>query len=162
MRKINKEGLELIKKFEAFCSKPYLCPAKIPTIGYGTTHYPNGMKVELTDKEISELDATTFLAYEIDERCAIIDAFLNKINLSLNDNQFSALISFAYNCGTGPIIKPGRSMNLALKKRDIHLIADTFLIYNKITKSVLGIKRKVELPGLTKRRKEERDLFLKT
>ena len=43
--KISPRGLELIKDFEGFSSTAYLCPAKIPTIGYGSTYYPDGKKV---------------------------------------------------------------------------------------------------------------------
>jgi len=43
--KIDTVGLDLIKKFEGFSSKPYLCPAGIPTIGYGNTYYEDGTKV---------------------------------------------------------------------------------------------------------------------
>ena len=43
--KISKNGIDLITKFEGFKSRPYLCPSGIPTIGYGNTYYPDGMKV---------------------------------------------------------------------------------------------------------------------
>ena len=40
--KTSDNGKKLIKKYEGFSSTPYLCPAKVPTIGYGATYYPNG------------------------------------------------------------------------------------------------------------------------
>ena len=50
--KISENGLNLIKEFEGFSSKPYLCPAKIPTIGYGATFYKDGKKVTLQDFQL--------------------------------------------------------------------------------------------------------------
>ena len=44
MRKISKDGLELLKYFEGLSLVPYLCPAGIPTIGYGNTYYENNQK----------------------------------------------------------------------------------------------------------------------
>ena len=52
--KTSNEGKNLIKKYEGFSSKPYLCPAKVPTIGYGATYYPNGKAVTLKDTPIAE------------------------------------------------------------------------------------------------------------
>ena len=49
----NQLGIDLIKKFEGFKAKPYKCPAGVNTIGYGSTFYPDGSKVKLTDPEIT-------------------------------------------------------------------------------------------------------------
>ncbi len=48
---------ELCKRFEGFRSKPYLCPANVATIGYGSTYYANGTKVTLQDAHMSEPEA---------------------------------------------------------------------------------------------------------
>ena len=55
--KLDKNGYLLITKFEGFSSNPYLCSAKIATIGYGNTYYENGRKVTLLDKPISKDEA---------------------------------------------------------------------------------------------------------
>ena len=60
-------GIELIKSFEGFRSKPYLDAVKVPTIGYGATHYGNGIKVKMTDKPISEYEATQLLKFMVVE-----------------------------------------------------------------------------------------------
>jgi lysozyme len=52
--KVSEQGLKLIKKHEGYSAKPYLCPAKIPTIGYGNTFYPDGTKVTMQDKPLSK------------------------------------------------------------------------------------------------------------
>ena len=59
--KTNHAGIDIIKRWEGFRPKPYLCPAGIPTIGYGTTVYPNGRKVTLQDKAITEQVADQYL-----------------------------------------------------------------------------------------------------
>ena len=59
--KTEKKGLELIKKYEGFYAKPYICPAGVPTIGYGATYYPNKIKVTMKDKPITEKEASDLL-----------------------------------------------------------------------------------------------------
>ena len=55
----------LCKQFEGYRGKPYLCPAGIPTIGYGSTYYADGCKVALTDPPMSEPDAAALLLQEL-------------------------------------------------------------------------------------------------
>jgi lysozyme len=159
-RKITLEALTLIKHFEGFYPKPYLDPVGIPTIGIGTISYPNGQKVKLTDSPITEEKAYEYLMFEISEKADQIHNFLTKSSVLLSDQQYSALVSFAYNCGCGPILDSGRSMHEAIKSDNIMKIADCFLIYNKATKKFGPFRRTVELAGLTRRRKAERYLFL--
>lgn len=159
-RQITKESLELIKHFEGLYLKPYLCPAKIPTIGIGTIAYPNGKKVSLSDPPITEEKAFEYLMFELTEKADLVHEFLIKSSVLLNDQQYSALVSFAYNCGAGPILDKGRSMHEAILSDSIMEIADCFLIYNKATTGRGIFKRTVELKGLTRRRKAERYLFL--
>jgi lysozyme len=60
--RINNEGLDLIKRWEGFEMHAYLCPAGVPTIGYGATYYPNNRNaVKLTDRPISESYASLLL-----------------------------------------------------------------------------------------------------
>ena len=58
--RLGSEGLELIKSFEGFYSKPYLDPIGIPTIGYGATYYPNKKKVTMKDKPLTEKKHQTY------------------------------------------------------------------------------------------------------
>ena len=60
--KLSKSGLDLIKQHEGFCSEPYLCPASVGTIGYGSTYYEDGTKVKLGDPPITEERASKLLA----------------------------------------------------------------------------------------------------
>ena len=94
--KISQAGLDLIKHFEGFYSKPYLCPAGVPTIGYGTTYYPNGKKVTLQDSPITEKEAESMLLETMVTYEKCVDSYCTDV---LNQNQFDALVSFAYNVG---------------------------------------------------------------
>lgn len=159
-RPITKEALDLIKHFEGFYPKPYKDPVGIPTIGIGSIAYEDGRKVKLTDPPITEERAKELLMFELTEKANTVDAFLKRSAVLLNDQQYSALVSFAYNCGCGPIIDSGRSINEAIKSDNIIKMADAFLLYDKATKKIGPFKRTVTLPGLTRRRKAERYLFL--
>ncbi len=88
--------IDLIKTFEGFKSVPYLDVAGIPTIGYGTTKYPNGQSVTLADLAINEVQATEYLQWYVD----ICNNQLTKlIKVELLQCQLDALVSFAYNIG---------------------------------------------------------------
>lgn len=149
---INQNCLELICHFEGFFSKPYLDPVGIPTIGYGTIAYPSGEKVKMKDREISRAEAMEYMRFELDLKCTKIRSFILSNNIPCNENQFGALVSFAYNLGEGVILQDGRSMKNALLSKQQAIIADTFLIYDKAKGKTL--------PGLTRRRKAERHLYL--
>ena len=92
----SQKGLDLIKRFEGFRSKPYLCPAGVPTIGYGSTYYQNGVKVKLTDPAISEEAAEQLLKVNLVHYERGVDSMTKD---HINQNQFDALVSFAYNTG---------------------------------------------------------------
>ena len=89
--------LDLIAEFEGFRASPYLCPAGVATIGYGSTFYPDGQPVELTDAPITEPKAKEMLA-DVCEK-DFWSVLQNTIPYweEMNDNQRSALTSFAYN-----------------------------------------------------------------
>jgi lysozyme len=87
----------LIKRFEGWRSKPYLCSANVPTIGWGSTMYENGDRVTLDDPEISkergqelfELDAERFLL-QVYKACPV---------LTKHQNKAAAIVSWTYNLG---------------------------------------------------------------
>ena len=94
--KTSQIGVSLIKHFEGFISKPYLCPAGVATIGYGSTKYVDGKKIKLTDKPITELQAVELLKSTLSVYEKIV---LNKVKVPLKQNQFDALVSHTYNTG---------------------------------------------------------------
>lgn len=140
--------IKLIKDSEGFSAVPYLCPAGIPTIGYGSTRYEDGRRVTLHDIAISEGDAIRLcmatLATEYE------NAVNRYVKVPLNQNQADALIDFAYNCG----IQNLRTSTLLKKLNagDYAGAADQF------GKWVQSNGRK--LAGLVKRREAERLLFI--
>lgn len=152
--KVSTHGIELIKKDEAFRSKPYMDPVGIPTIGYGTTMYPDGTKVKMTDAPITEHVAIQYLSCHINN--IVIPTIKAKVRVDLEQNQIDALASFIYNVGSGNFGKSQllRLINVYGKPYDVE---QQFLRWNKGT--ING--KKVVLNGLVKRRQSEADLFNK-
>jgi len=147
---ISNNGIELIKQFEGYRANAYLDSAGVPTIGYGTIRYADGSKVKLGDKTDKET-ATKLLTDDVNRRAAAIRGLLRR---PMTQNQFDALVSFAYNLGMGALEK-----STLLKKVNMNpddpAIRDEFMKWNKArVKGVL-----TELPGLTSRRKKEADLY---
>lgn len=145
--KTSKAGLDLIKQFESFRAAPYLCSAGVPTIGYGTTVYPNGIKVKLSDQKITQQLAESFLQFHVN---AIEKDVSRLVKVILSQNQFDALVSFAYNVGVGAF---GDSTLLKLLNAgDIDGTSKQFARWNKAGGKVSN--------GLTRRRNAEKALFL--
>ena len=96
MRHITQNGIDLIKRFEGFSGKVYICPAGYPTIGYGHVVKPH----EDFSTGIDEARAEELLRQDavIAER-----AVLRLIGVPLTDGQFDALVSFTYNLGGGAL-----------------------------------------------------------
>lgn len=148
--KASKDCLDLIKRYEGFSNKPYLCPANIPTIGYGNTFYENGKKVTMSDTPITEERGLELLKHTLVKFEQYVDSYCRD---DINQYQFDALVSFCYNLGPSNL----KSSTL-LKKVNTNpndpTIKDEF---GKWTKG--GGKT---LPGLVKRRKSESELYFKT
>lgn len=142
-KKIGQAGLELIMSFEGCRLTAYkpVATEKYYTIGYG--HYGPDVK---RDMKISKAQAEAYLIADCQKFADYVD---NKtyVPITLNTNQRDALISFAYNCG------PGKLKKLCAGRTPAQ-IAEKLLAYNKAGGKVLN--------GLTRRRKAERALFLKT
>jgi lysozyme len=145
--KLSLKGFELIKRFEGLKLKAYLCPAGIPTIGYGNTYYPNGKKVTLQDEPITQSIADKLLESLMPPYEKAVDSFCRD---DINQNQFDALVSFAYNLGVGNLQKSTLIKKVNLNPIDV-TIADEFLKWNKANGTVLK--------GLTTRRQAEADLY---
>ena len=146
MRSISAAGLEFIKKFEGLRLSAYHCPAGIVTIGYGSTRYPDGRLVMISDELNSEEEATQLLLSTI----SIYENAVNENLSNVNQNQFDALVSFAYNVGVQAF-----SESTLLRKAKINVndlsISDEFKRWSKASGMVLA--------GLTARRMEEAKLY---
>lgn len=137
--KTSKNGIELIKKFEGCRLTAYkpVITEKYYTIGYG--HY--GADVQ-KDMRITHSQAEAYLKSDLQK----FEKAVNDLGFTLTQNQFDSLVSFTYNCGAGNLKK-------LVKGRNLREIADALLLYDKSNGK--------PLKGLTKRRNEERTLFLK-
>lgn len=147
--KLSENGYKLICEFEGLKLKPYLCSAKVPTIGYGNTYYPDGKKVTLLDKPI-----TKEYAFEIFKEVA--DRFAKRVNERLKkpvtQNQFDAMVSFAYNIGTGAF-----ATSTLLKKVNIN--PNDLTIRNEFMKWTKAGGKVVQ--GLVNRRQKEADVYFR-
>ena len=142
-------GIEIIKSFEGFRSAPYKCPAGIPTIGYGATFYPGGKKVTMADATITEARGTELLQSMLVSFEQYVDSYCRD---DINQNQFDALVSFAYNLGPANL----KSSTL-LKKVNANPEDESIrLEFMKWVKA--GGKT---LKGLVRRREAEANLYFK-
>ncbi|MEO1401220.1 MAG: lysozyme [Cyanobacteria bacterium J06635_1] len=140
-KRTNANGLQLIKSFEGLRLEAYQDAVGVWTIGYGTTrNVTPGMK-------ISQDKAEEFLRDDLDR---FEKAVNEAITVPINDNQFSALVAFTYNVGSGAL--RSSTLRKKLNQGDTHGAADEFLRWNKAGGRVLA--------GLTRRRRAERALFL--
>ena len=141
---------KVIKEFEGYSSKPYLCPSGIPTIGYGNTMYANGERVTMDDPEITEEQATEML---MDTIKSVEKQVKNVLDVKLKAHQLAALISFTYNVGIGNF---SNSTLLAWVNSNPEFvrIPDQFRRWNKGGGKVLK--------GLIRRREAEIELWTGT
>lgn len=137
--KTSNAGIHIIMKYEGCRLKAYkaLPTEKYYTIGYG--HYGKDVSKDMV---ITQAEAIKLLNKDLKK----FETFVNNKNLNLTQNMFDALVSFTYNCGSGNLAK-------LVYNRSLKEIAEAMLKYNKANGKVYS--------GLTKRRKEEHDLFLK-
>lgn len=96
----------LCRRFEGFRSKPYLCPAGVATIGYGSTYYPDGSRVSLADFPVSEDQARAMLMHELLHTFApgVVRQCPGLLTLAIRTgdwSKFNAIVDFAFNLGVG-------------------------------------------------------------
>lgn len=96
-----KVAAALARRFEGLYLKPYLCPAGVPTIGYGATYYPDGRAVKLTDPPITKETAEGILLWQV--RYIYLPAVLNLCPGITDAERLAAIIDFAFNLGIGKL-----------------------------------------------------------
>jgi lysozyme len=138
---------EIAKEYEGFRSKPYRCPAGVWTIGYGTTRYPNGIKVTKYDLPISKEQAEGYLIDEM-EHSQDKALFYCPI-LAIDDNKLAAITDFVYNLG------PGRLQASTLRRK---INQQDWVAAKKELLKWVYADGKILL-GLVKRRTVEASLF---
>lgn len=141
MMKTNQAGIDLIKKYEGFRSKKYLCPAGLPTIGYGHQIRPREKFTTLTPEKAEML---------LKDDLRGVEANVTRlVKVGLTDNQFSALASLVYNIGAGKF-----ASSTMLKRLNMEDYAGAANEFDKWVYA--GGKR---LDGLIARRNSEQELF---
>lgn len=152
---ISDEGLRLIKSFEGYLTKQkdgscaaYLCPAGVPTIGWGCTE---GVRLGMV---WTEAEAEAALRREI---AKFENAVMKSVTVEMNQNEFDAMVSLAYNIGTGAFTRS--TVLRRLNNGDRSGAAKAFEMWTKALDPKTGKRR--ELRGLVSRRKREAALFLK-
>jgi len=146
--KLNKEGADLIKSFEGCKLKAYQCSAKKWTIGYGNTFFEDGTPV-VAGNAISQQKAEDMFELIANEFAAKVAKLITS---SVTDNQFGALVSFAYNCGVVNLQKSTLLKKVNANHND-QSIRSEFAKWNKAGGKVLA--------GLTRRREAESNLYYK-
>jgi len=143
--KTSQNAIQLIKQFEGCKLKSYKCPASVWTIGYGNTFYLDGSKV-LMGQKISQVEADMLMLKLLPKYEATV---IKNIKVALTQNQFDALVSFCWNCGSSQTLF--RLVNQKATDEIIHKWWSTHYIMG-------GGK---VLAGLVRRRRVEADLFIK-
>jgi lysozyme len=134
----------LCKQFEGYRAKPYLCPAGVATIGYGSTYYADGRKVALTDPSMSEPDAASLLLQELHH--TYLPGVLRQCPVLLTDERkCNAIVDFAYNLGTGRL--QTSTLKRKINAQDWDGAKEQLMLWTKGGGRVL--------PGLVKRRSAE-------
>ncbi len=146
--RLDTNGYKLIQGFEGLRLTAYKDSAGIPTIGYGNITYIDGNKVKMGDT-ISQEKADQMFKYYADKFAREVDAV---VTATVNQNQFNALVSMAYNIGIGAFSK-----STLLKKVNANSCDKT--IRDEFMKCVNAGGKRIQ--GLVNRRQKEADLFFK-
>lgn len=144
---VSPSGVDLICNFEGLRLKAYDDGVGVWTIGFGTTKYPNGIRVKKGDT--CTLDQAK--AYMQNDLKAFERTVNDAVNVSINQNQFDALVSLAYNIGATAFKKS--TLVKRLNEGNYKAAANQFNVWVNA-----GGKR---MQGLVNRRAAERALFLK-
>lgn len=139
-RRINAAGLSLVKSFESLRLTAYRDTGGVPTIGWGHT---KGVRL---GQVITEAQASDFLMDDLEEAESAVIRF---VSVPLNDNQFAALVSFAFNCGTEAFRRS--TLRKKLNAGDYAAVPGQLALWVNDN----GVK----LNGLVRRRKAEADLW---
>ena len=137
--KLNETGHRALELREGLRLKPYLDTQGVPTIAMGNTFYLNGKKVTMLDKPLTLNEAKTLSR-------TVADIFANKVDYlvtsNINQNQFNALVSLAYNIGIHGFIK-STVLKLVNKNPSDPMIRQAFMLWTK-NKELIG-RRKSEV-----------------
>lgn len=143
---ITKKGLDLIKHFEGLYLKAYQCSAGVWTIGYGHTGLTHKDGTVYEGRIVTEEEATELLARDMEYFEKVV---LRLVSEPVNDDEFDALVSFAFNCGEGNL--ESSTLLRKLNAGDHVGASREFIRWNRSDGEVSN--------GLTRRRASEERLF---
>ena len=135
---------ELCRRYEGYRAKPYLCPAGVPTIGYGSTYYADKRKVTLEDSPMEEGAARALLMVEL-EHTYLPGVLRNCPVLATNERRCNAILDYAYNLGVGRL--QTSTLKRKINAQDWDGVQEQLMFWTKGGGKVL--------PGLVARRKAE-------
>ena len=139
--------VDLIAKFEGFVPTPYLCPAKVWTIGFGSTRDGAGVPVTSTSPAINVATAREWAMRDL---MTALAAVRSSVSVAMTINEQVALVDFVYNLGAGNFARSNILRDLNAGR--LSAAADDLMQWNHASGVVLA--------GLTRRRAAERDLML--
>lgn len=139
---------DLCRHFEGFSSRPYICPAGYPTIGYGTVYKPDGVRVTMQDQPISRETAEEWLVHELKTNYMLGVLRASPV-LASDERALAAMTDFAYNLGVGRY----RASTLRRCINQSDWSGARAQLMRWVNGTVQGVFR--PLPGLVKRRKAE-------
>jgi len=169
--KLSKVGADLMHKYEGYKTRPYLCPAHIWTIGYGHVLYQEQIRLPIarppgktrddipmirSEYPLKPEDNRVWTKQEIDDLFDGDVASFERGVLRLvppavgHQGRFDALVSFSFNVGLGNLQRS--TVRIKANRMEFEAAADALLLWNKGGGKVL--------PGLDRRRKEDRAFFL--
>ena len=157
--KVSPELIKLVKHHEGFRTRPYQCPALIWSVGVGHVIDPAHLAVKYEERRNLPIPEGWDRSLTMDEVDAILAQDLARFERGVarycpaavnSQGQFDALVSFAFNVGLGNLQRS--SIRMRYNRGDIEGAADAFLMWTKAAGKVL--------PGLVKRRQDERAMFL--
>ena len=137
--KLSEKGLKILHAREGFRLKPYLDSKGVPTIAMGNTYYLDGRPVKMNDKPLTYDQANNISKIIADEFASFVNS---KITREINQNQFDALVSLAYNIGKGGFSR-STVLKLVNKNPCDPAIGPAFMLWTK-DKELIG-RRKLEV-----------------
>jgi len=156
--KVDERVTEMIKHHEGVRVKPYRCPALLWTVGVGHVIDPKHIGVKLEDRKTLPIPDGWDRTLSMDEVNKILSEDLGRFEAGvcrlcpdgLTPGRFGALVSFAFNVGLGNLQRS--SIRMKHNRGEYEEAAEAFMMWTKAAGK--------ELPGLVKRRKDERNLYL--
>jgi len=157
--KVSAAAIDMIKHHEGVRTKPYRCPALLWTVGCGHVIDPTHAAVKYEERKSLPVPAGWDRVFTMDEVDRILSQDLGRFERGVvrlcpaavgRQGVFDSLVSFAFNVGLGNLQRS--SLRMKTNRGDFEEAAEEFMKWTKAAGKVL--------PGLVKRRQDERALYL--